>query len=93
MAKNRYGSLIHFARKYCNAMSESNSNDEQVLISSLIDYLNSHKALIYDDQAASSPEQPCKSDKSISLECPEVKEEALVAEEKAVKVPTSNRLT
>lgn len=93
MAKNRFGSLLHFARKYCNAASEVNGDDEKVLISSLIDYLNTHKALIYDNNPPSSPEQQCKSDKSISIDCPEVKEEAKPGEEQIGKLPTNNRLT
>lgn len=79
MAKNRFSSLITLGRKYCNALSEVNQNDENILITSLIEYLNTHRALLYDSNSPSSPELVCKSDKSISIECPEIKEELPVS--------------
>lgn len=94
MAKNRFGSLLTLGRKYCNVVSEVNQNDENVLISSLVDYLSTHKGLLYDNSPSpSSPEALCKSDKSISIDCPQLKEEAVHGEDRLEKLPTNNRLT
>jgi hypothetical protein len=77
MVKNRFATLLNLGRKYCNIPFEVNNNsDEHVLINSIANYLSSHKELIYEINASSSEQElMCKSEKSISLECCEVKGE------------------
>jgi hypothetical protein len=47
MVKNRYSTLLNFGRKHCVVASEVNNNDDNILIRSLIDYLSSHKEIVY----------------------------------------------
>lgn len=59
--------------------SEVNNNDDNILIRSIIDYLSSHKEIVYEaslSDSLTSQELICKSDKSISIEdCMSVKDE------------------